>query len=113
MKLIIAPKSLAEMIIFKTDFDALNWNPPTDIDEKYIKRIVANIPYYYFRKYQDEFDNKNLISLDYSFYLIDEEDWQNLIDKAYEKEDKEFLELVSKAGNPVKPKPNYLKKMKE
>ncbi len=111
--LVIVHKSLAELIIYKTKFDALNWAPPktSNIDE--VLRIVHNIEFYHFSKYLDEKDLEKIQKLTLHYYATTETSWQKFMRLVEENEDTELLDLIKKGNNPLEQRPYYLKKGKD
>lgn len=111
--LIIAHKSLAEVIIFKTDFDALNWAPPTDMDKNKIIRVVSNIERYQFNKYLSDNETNSIFQLTSNFTLIKETLWHKFMDEVKNNKDLRLLTQIKDGNNPIVSKPYYLQKGKE
>lgn len=107
-ELIIAHKSLAEMITFTTSIDALAWQPEYEIEENKLWRITYGIKNHEFKKYlnKDEFKYLKRISLNYN--LIREDCWQKFIKKVAIVNDIEVLNKIYSWENPYKKRPGYL-----
>ncbi|MEM6831073.1 MAG: hypothetical protein AAF551_11215, partial [Bacteroidota bacterium] len=111
--LVIVHKSLAEMIIYETSFDALNWNPPTHADTDKILRIVSNLELFHFSKYLDRGEMNAVRKLSQQYYLMDETTWRVYLDRVYASNDANILELIHRGKNPIKDRPEYLTKGKK
>lgn len=111
--LVIVHKSLAEMIIYKTEFDALNWSPPSGMNTNEILRIVHNLEYFHFTRYLDEDEMMEVTKLMPHYYLTTEANWESLISRAAKANDTNLQFLIRKGKNPIKSRPVYLKKGKD
>ena len=108
--LIIAHKSLAEVIIYKTEFDALNWAPPKNIDQSKILRVAHNIEKHQFRKYLSESQIQEVKPLIINYKLIQEDVWQNFLDSINTNNDTTLINAIKQNNNPMVVKPYYLQK---
>ena len=110
--LVIVQKSLAEMIIYETSFDALNWNPPKDVDYDKTLRIVSNLEFFHFTRFLDE-EMDAVQKLSQQYYIMSEKVWRIYLTRVYEAKDAEILGLLEKGGNPLYDRPEYLTKGKK
>ncbi|QSE99183.1 EpsG family protein [Fulvivirga lutea] len=110
--LVIAHKSLAEVIIYKTDFDALNWAKPEDIELEKVLRIVHGVPKVSMIEYLSSEEINKLIQVENQYYILPESLWLKAYQKAANANDVKFLTLVSKGNNPMTERPDYLLKGK-
>lgn len=111
--LVISHKSLAEMIIYKTNFDALNWAPPPDIDKGKTLRVVHNLQYFHFTKYLNEEELEGLQKLTLHYYMMTEQIWGSFLERVKAAEDADLLKLIERGKNPLEPRPGYLRKGKQ
>ncbi|NQZ77924.1 MAG: hypothetical protein HRT61_17735 [Ekhidna sp.] len=111
--LVIVHKSLAEMIIYKTDFDALNWSPPSGMNSHEILRIVHNLEYFHFTRYLNEEEMTKVTKLLPHYYLTTEANWETLSSRAAEANDANLQRLIREGKNPLEARPTYLKKGKD
>lgn len=108
--LVIAHKSLAEVIIFKTEFDALNWAVPSDMESEQVLRVVHGIPDRILRRYLAG-DRKDLVlRIDANYCIMPEQLWAMILADAAQ--DGQFMTLVRNGNNPLQPRPQYLLKGK-
>lgn len=110
--LVIVHKSLAEMLIFKTDFDALNWLPPAEMDPAKVLRIVSNVEYVHLTKHLDRKDIERIQRLTLKYFAMPEVIWRTFYNSIQEKKDKTLLERLENGGNPLQNRPYYLLKGK-
>jgi hypothetical protein len=110
--LVIAHKSLAELIIYRTDFDALNWSPPKTANPDSVLRIIHNIEYYHFSKYLFKKEVGFVKKLTMHYYAVPESSWKKFLKLVKEKEDYKLMELIKSGNNPLEQRPQYLKKGK-
>lgn len=110
--LVIAHKGLAEVIIYKTDFDALNWAKPSNISTGKVLRVVHGIPYGFFnRNIPDEFKKQtNWIGTNYC--IMPEKNWLELLQWAKLTKKEEVITLIYQGNNPLDVRPDYLLKGK-
>lgn len=110
--LVIAHKSLAEVIIYETSFDALNWSRPEYIEVERVLRIVHGIPRLSMQEYfsQDEYEKIKVV--ENSYVILPETMWDKLVKGAESKQDTRLLELIYKGNNPLQQRPEYLKRGK-
>jgi hypothetical protein len=106
--IVIARKSLAEMIIYKTDFDALNWSPPHNANHSRILRIVNGLEYFDFKKHLNLVEMASLDKLSLSYYAIPEETWNKFILKIAQAKDQKLMNKIASEGNPIENRPLYL-----
>lgn len=111
--LVIVHKSLAEMIIYKTSFDALNWLPPSGVSTKNVLRIVSNLEYFHFTKYLDSAEIATIVKLSGNYYAMPEVTWIAFYDQVKEHQDQLVMNRILSGGNPVAKRPYYLSKGKE
>jgi len=111
--LVIVRKSLAEMIIYETSFDALNWNPPKSADSEKTLRIVSNLQIFHFSKYLKEEELLLVKKLSQQYYAMPELLWRSYLDRVYDANDMEILNLMVAGGNPLDDRPEYLTKGKK
>jgi hypothetical protein len=110
--LVIAHKSLAEMIIFKTDFDALNWLPPEDIPAQHVLRLINGVNYTDLRKHMDEADRPQLRSIASGYFALPEDVWQRFLASVERANDDPVMKRIVKGRNPMEERPYYLNKGK-
>ncbi|HZY81542.1 MAG TPA: hypothetical protein VFE50_18595 [Cyclobacteriaceae bacterium] len=110
--LVIAHKSLAEMIIFKTDFDALNWLPPEDMPQQHVLRLINGVNYTDIRKHLDEVDRSLLRSIASGYFALPEDAWQRLVASVKNSNDEKVMKRIMRGGNPMDKRPYYLNKGK-
>lgn len=111
--LIIAHKSLAEVIIFKTKFDALNWAVPANFEKTKVLRVVHGIPQRFLDRYDINNSTSRVTWLGSNYCIMPELVWETTLEKAKKRDDRQFLKLVHKGNNPLKPRPYFLLKGKE
>jgi hypothetical protein len=111
--LIIAHKSLAEVIIYHTDFDALNYAPEIEDNKDSIARVVHGIPQRYLKKYDEEIQNSNYLRINHQYAVISESAWEQLLRKANALQDQQLLDLIESGNNPMQIRPEFIKKGKE
>lgn len=109
-ELIIGHKSLAEYITFETGKDVLPWQPEYKVPDDKLWRIVTDVIQGDLRYY---LGNRNFYQLSTNYYLVKESDWQNLLQKASDKDDQQFLKAVNTWRNPHMVRPNYLLRNKK
>lgn len=110
--LVIVHKSLAELIIYRTDFDALNWSPTKTVNTDSTIRIIHNLEYYHFTKYLSKKELGLFKKLTLHYYATPESSWKKFLKMIDEKEDEELLDLIKSGNNPLEQRPIYLKKGK-
>lgn len=111
--LVIVHKSLAEMIIYKTDFDALNWAPPSNIPIDRVLRIVSNLDYVHFSKYLEEVELDQIKALSFQYYCMPESLWERFYESLHREKDEKILSQISAGRNPMENRPDYLLKGKD
>jgi hypothetical protein len=77
--MVIAHNSLAEMIIFSTDFDALNWLPPEGMLPQHVLRLIHGVNYPDLRKYLDARDSAHLRPIASGYFALPEDAWQRFV----------------------------------
>lgn len=110
--LVITHSSLAEMIIFETDFDALNWLPPEDMQPQRVLRLIKGVKYPDLRKYLDTADREKLQPIAAGYIALPEDAWQRFVAFANKENDQRVLASILKGGNPLNKRPYYLEKGK-
>ena len=110
--LIIAHKGLAEMIIFKTDFDALNWAPDAHVSAKNVLRVVHNLDLPHFSKYLNKKEMKALKKLTLHYYAVPESLWRQYLQSVKATDDQGILTRIAAGDNPMVLRPAFLKKGK-
>jgi hypothetical protein len=108
--LVIAHKSLAEIIIFKTDFDALNWLPPDDVPPENVLRIVYRVPRSDFSKYLDIEDIMQVKTIAMNYLTVPENVWQEFVAGARKDNDQEVLKRIYSGNNPMEKRPYFINK---
>lgn len=108
--LVIAHSPLAEMIIFKTDFDALNWLPPDDMPPQRVLRLIKGVSYKDLRRYLDSDDRSQLRSIAKGYSTLPEDAWQRFVAAA--SNDRPVMAGILRGGNPMTRRPYYLEKGK-
>lgn len=111
--LIIAHKSLAEMIIYKTDFDALNWQPPKNIDEEKVLRVINGIDLIYLTKYISKNELLHVRKLTQNYYITTESIWNKFISQVISNNDQKLLHIIKEGNNPLDDRPYFLSKGKD
>ncbi|MEQ9307173.1 MAG: EpsG family protein [Marinoscillum sp.] len=109
--LVIAHKSLAEMIIYKTDFDALNWAPAAYQIENAL-RISKGVAYWHLSKYLSPQELKEVEKLTTNYYCLPETLWVEFISRIEHDKNWELLERIYRYENPVEVLPDFLSKSK-
>ncbi len=110
--LVIAHQSLAEIIIFKTEFDALNWLPPDDMQPQHVLRIINGIEYSYFRKYLEEADYRQIRSISSGYFVAPEDVWQKFVQAASKDNERELMNTIYSDFNPMRKRPYFINKGK-
>jgi hypothetical protein len=110
--LVIAHKALAEMIIFQTEFDALNWLPDPDIPTESVLRIISGVRYQSLRQYMEPADLKTVVSIARGYFCVPEDGWQRFVSNVMDAGDKSVVADIFAGENPMKPRPYYLNKGK-
>jgi hypothetical protein len=110
--LVIAHNSLAEMIIFSTDFDALNWLPPEDMQPRHVLRLINGVNYPDLRKYLDARDRMKLRPIASGYFALPEDAWQRLVAAATKDNDPRVMAGIFGGSNPMDKRPYYLNKGK-
>lgn len=111
--LVVAHKSLAEIIIFRTDFDALNWLPPEDMDSTHVLRLITGVIYSDFREYLDDADVKQIRMMASGYLAAPEVVWQKFVKKVKAANDKPVLARIFRNTNPMEARPYFLNKGKK
>jgi len=106
--LIIAHKGLAEVIIYKSNLDALNWVPEYAIAESKVWRMVYVWPL----AKKEQLDGFHYFRLSANYYLIQELEWQKLVRQAEIENAKDLLAMINHNLNPAAERPAYLRKGK-
>lgn len=107
--LIIAHKGLAEVIIYQTDLDALNWVPEYKIAPQKVWRVVTEVQPMDFNEYLSP-DERQYTKLSPNHTLIREDHWNAFLSAAREANDKKVLAKVKRGLNPDKVRPAFLVK---
>jgi hypothetical protein len=110
--LVIAHKSLAEIIIFKTDFDALNWLPPEDMPPQHVLRLINQVKYSDFRKHLDSDDLQKVRHVAGRYAALPEDVWQRFVDKATKSKDRLAIRRIYSGYNPMEQRPYFINKGK-
>jgi hypothetical protein len=110
--LVIAHQSLAEMIIFRTDFDALNWLPPDDMQPQHVLRIINGLQISYFRKYLEEADYRQIRSISRGYFAAPEDVWQRFVQAASKDNNQEVMKAIYSDFNPMAKRPYFINKGK-
>jgi len=111
--LIIAHKGLAEIIIYKTDFDALNWLPPEDLPKDQVLRISRRVLNSDFKRYLDA-ENRQLVKeIAPRYYTLPETTWQEFVDAATTENRKDVMSRIFNGSNPMEPRPYFIGKGKK
>jgi hypothetical protein len=100
------------MVIFSSDFDALNWLPPGEADQSHVLRIVSGVRFSAFRRYLDPVDFRELKLLASNYIAVPEPVWQAFVNKVKSAGDTEVLGDIFGPLNPMVERPYYLKKGK-
>ncbi|WP_422361398.1 hypothetical protein [Reichenbachiella sp.] len=111
--LVVVHKSLAEMIIYRTEFDALNWSPPSNIPTGEILRVVSNLDYVHFAKYLNNSELKSIEKLTLHYFALPENIWISFYKEVQKNNDEAILNRLQLGGNPLEQRPYYLLKGKE
>jgi len=110
--LVIVHKSLAEMIIYKTEFDALNWVPPETINPDSVLRIIHNMEQFHFSKYLSDIELQKFKKLSLHYYAAPESSWNKFLKLVEDNKDQKLMNLIMKGNNPLNKRPYFLKKGK-
>lgn len=110
--LVIAHKSLAEMIIYKTDFDALNWVPPKKYDKQRILRIINGVDLIHFSRYMNENEMASIKKLTLHYYITSESNWTIFLKRVESNNDEQLIRIIEKGNNPMEERPYFLRKGK-
>ncbi len=108
--LIIAHQGLAQLIIIYTDANATNWRPLDTSKLKITYRIAANIPYYYFNKYLNSNELKEVHHLYKSYCLMPDLIWQQFSENVYKSDNNGLKAKLTEWYNPSKSKPQFMLK---
>ncbi|MEM9299916.1 MAG: hypothetical protein AAGA64_16255 [Bacteroidota bacterium] len=108
--LVIAHKSLAEIIIYKSEFDALNWSVPAHVNKEHVLRVVHGIPQRILSRYANAEIKYLIVRLNTNYCIVPESTWESILQQAAD--DKQFMELVYNGNNPFVARPEYLLKGK-
>ena len=111
--LVIAHKSLAEVIIYHTEFDALNWSPDIGNNRDSIARVIHGIPHRYLKEYSTALELGNYLRINQQYAVISERGWEKLLKKAAETQDQKLLKLIERGNNPMQRRPAFIKKGRE
>lgn len=111
--LVIVRKSLAEMVIYKTSFDALNWVPPETFPKKQILRISSNLEYIHFKKYLEAKELNMLKKLTIGYYAMPETIWNQFLNRVISSDDADMLVRIENGANPLERRPQFLLKNKK
>jgi hypothetical protein len=110
--LVIAHKGLAEIIIFKTGFDALNWLSPEDMPVDQVLRISHNVTYRDFSRYLDKDQLGQVKSIAPKYYALPESTWQEFIEKAKAENNPVVNRHIYSGYNPMDERPYFIRKGK-
>lgn len=110
--LVIVHKSLAEMIIYRTDFDALNWQPEANVAQTAL-RITNGLSYYYFAKYLNPLELQKVKKLTTNYYSLPENLWNEFLDRIRVNDDHELMKRIASFQNPMEVRPAFLTKSKQ
>ncbi len=108
--LVIAHQGLAQIIIISDPVDATNWQPSQTSDYKNTVRIVANIPYYFYKKHLIDNSLYKVSHLYKSYYLMPENVWQQFKHSVNKSDNNSLKEKLTDWYNPSESKPQYLLK---
>jgi len=109
-QLVIAHKSLAEMIIFTTDFDALNWLPPDNMQPQRVLRIINGLQFADFRRYLDAADVQQLQPISFGYFVAPEDVWQRFIEAASKDGNQNLMKRIYSDFNPTEKRPYFIDK---
>jgi len=110
--LVIAHQSLAEMIIFETDFDALNWLPPKDMPPQHVVRLIKGLQFADFRRYLDSDDMRQVKPMASRYFATQEDVWQRFVQKVSEEDDRKLMKRIYSDFNPMSERPYFINKGK-
>lgn len=108
--LVIAHKGLAEIIIFKTSFDALNWLPPLDIPADQVLRIAHNVTHADFSRHLDRDQLQQVKQIGVRYYVLPETTWQKFVETAKKKNDRATMRRIYNGSNPMDTRPYFIRK---
>ncbi len=111
--LIVAHQGIAELIIIKSDIDALNWSPSSSKDPRLVWRVVAGLRKYDFVSHLDERDMERIVRLDVNYYLVPEIIWNKMKISVRKAKDNELLSRMSDWRNPSEERPQFLSRFKD
>jgi hypothetical protein len=111
--LVIAHKGLAEIIIYKTGFDALNWLPPEGMPTDSVLRICRNVINADFERYLDKEDRRRVRAIAATYYVLPEATWQKFVDAAKKENKRAVMRRIFSGSNPMDPRPYFISKGKK
>jgi hypothetical protein len=111
--LVIAHKGLAEIIIYKTDFDALNWLPPEDMPGNRVLRVARNVIDADFERYLDKDDRRQVKTIAVRYHVLPEAIWQKFVTAAKKENKKIVMRRIFSGSNPMDPRPYFVGKGKK
>ncbi len=108
--LVIAHKSLAEIIIFKTDFDALNWLPPEDTPPTSVLRLTHRVSNSDFKEYLSDEDYLKVRPIANGYFALPEDTWQRFLTEAKKHNDPGTMKRILRGNNPMEARPYFINK---
>lgn len=108
--LVIAHKSLAEIIIFRTEFDALNWLPPDNMRSQDVLRLTKGLRRANFRSYLDTVDLHLIKRMPSGYIAVREDVWQKFVQNASKANDKALMKAIYSNFNPMDKRPYFISK---
>lgn len=108
--LVIARKGLAEIIIFKTAFDALNWLPPQDIRPDHVLRISHNVTYADFSQYLQSNQLRKVRQIGVRYYALPEPVWQKFVETVKKANNRAVIRRIYGGSNPMEQRPYFIRK---
>ncbi|MEJ0033596.1 MAG: hypothetical protein WDO15_26105 [Bacteroidota bacterium] len=111
--LVIAHKGLAEMIIFKTNFDALNWLPPKNLSPDSVLRITYRVLDSDFRSYLGPDDLQQVKTIANRYFTVPENTWQKFVTAAKNDNKPAVIKRIFNNSNPMNERPYFIRKGKK
>lgn len=108
--LVIAHKGLAEIIIFKTNFDALNWLPPEEIPPNHVLRLTYRVLDSDFKKYLANDDYLRIRTIARGYFVVPEDAWQKFLTEVKKDNNQEIMRRIIRGNNPMEHRPYFINK---
>lgn len=98
------------MIIFTTDFDALNWLPPDSMQQHHVLRVMSDFQFYDFRMHLSAENVEQLHPLTSGYFIGPEDVWQRFVADASKSGNKGLMQRIYNDNNPGEKRPYFINK---